>query len=72
MRSEVDNIIDIFTDIKSAWPEDLSSYISRANELLNNVPRRKPAYHVDAKSKKDHEVTILADFIQNKILLKDT
>ena len=71
MRSEVDNIKDIFTDIKSAWPEDLSSYISRANELLNNVPRRKPAYHVDAKSKKEHEVTILADFIQNEILLKD-
>jgi 16S rRNA G1207 methylase RsmC len=27
---------------------------------------------VDAKSKKDHEVTILADFIQNEILLKET
>ena len=27
---------------------------------------------MDAKSKKDHEVTILADFIQNEILLKGT
>jgi hypothetical protein len=68
LRAEVGDIKNIFTQIKPAWPEDLSIYISRANELLANVPRRKPEYHVDAKSKKDHEVTILADLIQNEIL----